>query len=159
MNRQFQPKLHLVASEWVLHEIITKCNSLQSSPSFLLYLFPFFSFLKISNFLLHSIPAFDVNRQFCVGDVIFGYEYTLVIIKWSKYMQNRAKNATISSLRCFRSLFHQSLENRLTSVRQKPHCPLFQVMRSSRSRPLTDSLARKHLSHISHVLLLASVDR
>ena len=36
-----------------------------------LYSLAFFSFLRISNILPHSVPSFDGTRQLCRGDIIF----------------------------------------------------------------------------------------
>ena len=59
-----------------------------------LYLLAFYSFLRLSNILPHSVSPFDSTLY--VGAVIFAGQYAVVIIKWSKTMQDRSKVASIS---------------------------------------------------------------
>ena len=64
IKRIFQPKLHFVIDEEVLKQIVSKCFLLQSPHTFIaLYLFTFFSFLRLSNILPHSIAAFDMYKH------------------------------------------------------------------------------------------------
>ena len=61
-----------------------------------LYLLSFFSFLRLSNILPHTSKTFDPTRQLCRGDLIFSKDSIVIIIKWSKTIQNRRDTATIS---------------------------------------------------------------
>ena len=60
-----------------------------------LYSFCFFSFLRISNILPHTMATFDITRQLCRGDLIFSPDTITVLIKWSKTLQNRTDTTTI----------------------------------------------------------------
>ena len=83
----------------------------------------------------------------------------VVIIKWSKTMQNRAKVATISLSYLGLSPLCpiKALVTMLTASGQDPNLPLFQVFRPAGQVPLTDSVARKHLSSVCHMLPLPKV--
>ena len=120
----------------------------------------FFSFLRLSSILSHSTAAYDVYRHLCVGDVIFRPANAIVIIKWSITMQNKAKVATISlPLLGTSDLFPIiALRNMLTLLRQEHDFSLFQVLKSSCSCPLTESVARKHLKNFSYIIIAQSVD-
>ena len=48
-----------------------------------------FLFLRLSNVLSHSIAKFDHTRQLAHGDAIFGDTGAVLLLKWSKTMQNR----------------------------------------------------------------------
>ena len=97
LNRPLQPKLHVVIDEVLLEAIVLACSSLHSPLMFkALYLLAFYSFLRLSNILPHSVSSFDSTRHLCVGDVIFADEYAIIMIKWSKTMQDRSKVASIS---------------------------------------------------------------
>ena len=72
INRTFQPKIKLVVDEDLLLKIVTVAQHLPHSQVFTtLYLFCFFSFLRLSNILPHAVNGFDFTRHLCVGDVIF----------------------------------------------------------------------------------------
>ena len=59
------------------------------------YLVAFFSFLRISNLLPHSIRSFDPTRQLPIGDLFFSEDGVTILIKWSKTLQNRQDTNTI----------------------------------------------------------------
>ena len=61
-----------------------------------LYFLLFFSFLRLSNVLRHSVNTFDKTRQLARGDVIFTEDGALILIKWSKTIQDRKNFATIA---------------------------------------------------------------
>ena len=54
-----------------------------------LYLTAFFSFLRISNLVPHSIKAFSPIEQMSRGDVFFALPGIHLLIKWSKTIQTR----------------------------------------------------------------------
>ena len=60
-----------------------------------LYSFCFFSFLRISNILPHTMASFDITRQLCRCDLIFSPDNITVLIQWSKTLQNRTDTTTI----------------------------------------------------------------
>ena len=90
IQRLFKPRVlaHLDIS--LLDHIIMQCDKFQFPVGFKpLYLLMFFSFLRLSNVLLHSVAKFDYTRQLARADVIFGTTGAVLLIKWSKTMQNR----------------------------------------------------------------------
>ena len=142
-----------------LESIIQQCHALPHSKIFQpLYLLSFFSFLRLSNILPHTTKTFDPTRQLARGDFILSNNNAVLLIKWSKTLQDRKKSVTIP----------------LPSLGSSPLCPikaitniillhpagendsLFVIPRSSSPVPLTDSMARKHLKKISIILGLHS---
>ena len=74
LHNQNVPKTKVNLDENLLMFIISVSETLQFSTIFKpLYLLAFFSFLRISNILPHSIKAFDPTRQLAIGDVIFSH--------------------------------------------------------------------------------------
>ena len=55
------------------------------------YLLSFFSFLKISNLVPHTIKSYDPLQQLARADIIFAPPGALVLIKWSKTLQHKNK--------------------------------------------------------------------
>ena len=97
LNRPLQPKRQLTIDEALLEAIIFACLSLHSPLVFkALYLLVFYSFLRLSNILPHSVSSCDTSSHLCIGDVIFVDQYAVVIIKWSKTMQDSSNVASIS---------------------------------------------------------------
>ena len=97
INAAFRPKAIKLISIEVLQQIVTACSVLQHPVVYkALYLFCFFSFLRLSNILPHSSTAFDITRHLTRGDVIFGQKFATITVKWSKTMQNRRETSTIS---------------------------------------------------------------
>ena len=84
---QKQCLLLILISCSVSYLYLTLCN---------LYLLPFFCFLRLSNILPHTIKGFDYTRQLCRRDLIFSQDSIVIIIKWSKTIQNRRDTSTIS---------------------------------------------------------------
>ena len=116
-----------------------------------LYLLCFFSFLRLSNILPHSVPTFDHTRQLARGDYIATIYGAIILIKWSKTIQNRKDMVTIpipllgDSPLCPIAALNGMI--RLYPVSDND--PLFVIPRAKTLVPLTDSVARKHLKHIS----------
>ena len=95
--RRFEPKTTLIIDTNLLLGILSVADTLQFPIIYrALYLLSFFSFLRHSNILPHSSKNFDPTRQLCRGDLIFSQDSIVIIIKWSKTMQNRRDTATIS---------------------------------------------------------------
>ena len=95
INRPLQPVFKTVIDD-VLLFLVHACD--QFSPPIVfkaLYLFTYFSFLRLSNMLPHSVATFDASRHLCIGDLIFLEQVIVVVLKWSKTLQDRAKVATI----------------------------------------------------------------
>ena len=151
LNRPLQPKLHFVI-EALLEAIILACSLLHSPLVFkALYLLAFYSFLKLSNMLPHSVASFDNTRHLCVGDVIS--QYAVIIIKLSKTIQDRSRVACISIPALdSATICPVSALTRMLHIQTSPDDPFFQVTTRRGSTPLTDSVTRKHLKQVSIML-------
>ena len=51
--------------------------------------------MRLSNLLPQSVSSFDHTRQLAKGDVIFGQQGAVLVVTWSKTMQNRKEFTTI----------------------------------------------------------------
>ena len=100
------------------------------------------------------MKLFDSSRQLCRGDIIFSSTHAVVIVKWSKTLQDRKTFATVA----IPVLGHSSLcpvaalRTMLQKVPGSNNHPLFQIHSAGRWAPLTDSMARKHLKKVSTFL-------
>ena len=159
LQAPFTPKRVNLLDIHVLEQVIQQCDFFQFPIIFkTLYLLLFFSFLRLSNVLPHSINTFDNTRHLARGDVIFSQDGALILIKWSKTIQDRKNFATIAipdlgasslcPIKALRLMFH------LYPAHEDS--PLFLLPRPTQSSPLTDSTARKHLKDISKALALPS---
>ena len=61
-----------------------------------LYVFTFFSFLRLSNVLPHSAKQFNPTRHLTRGDLLFSEKFSTLIVKWSKTLQNRNQMTTMT---------------------------------------------------------------
>ena len=119
-----------------------------------LYLLCFFSFLRLSNILPHSVKNFDISRQLCRGDLIFSQNSVVIIIKWSKTLQDRRNVATVTIPALGTSMVCpvKALRDMYASFPAAKDDPLFVYNKNSLLLPLTDSMARKHLKLVSQLL-------
>ena len=73
INRPLQPQILLTLDVPLLEKIIHVCYQFQHPPVFqALYSFCFFSFLRLSNILPHSVATFDPSRHLCRANVVLG---------------------------------------------------------------------------------------
>ena len=78
INRPLQPKLTFVIDEVLRHSIVQVSTTLQSPVTFkALYLLAFYSFLRLSNTLLHTLSSFDKSRHVC--DIIFSNHSAVIV--------------------------------------------------------------------------------
>ena len=155
INRPLAPVVKLVIDHTLLLQIVTVSAHLQYPLVYKsLYLLAFFSFLRLSNILPHTIKKFDKSRHLCVGDVVFAFQRAVIVVKWSKTRQDRVKTTTVdipflgSSALCPIS----ALKQMLSQYPSHPDSPLFQISQAASLTPLTDSAARKHLKQVSSIL-------
>ena len=138
----------------ILERTVIECQSHPHPIVFKpLYLLCFFSFLRLSNILPHSIRTFDYTRQLARGDFIPSQAGAVVLLKWSKTIQDRKTTQTIPlphlgasplcPITAILAMTHEIVAN--------PNDPLF-IVPSPNQVPLTDSVARKHLKKISTAL-------
>ena len=156
INRPLQPHVTLTLDDALLLKILQVCYQFSHTPVFqALYSF-FFSFLRLSNILPHSVATFDPSRHLCRADVIFGHSKAVIVIKWTKTLHYRCKTTSVT----------------IPALGQSPLCPvvailamfdlfpadkdspLFQIPVAGSLTPLTDSMARKHLKQVSTALVL-----
>ena len=88
------------------------------------------------------------------GDIIFSHDMAIILVKFSKTVQSRDKIARIhipvvpesrlcpvTALKCMLAIVPGSQDD-----------PLLCICRQACWVPLTDSIVRKHLNHITHIL-------
>ena len=160
LQAPFHPSIPAHLDITLLERIIKQCDNMQFSVVFKpLYLMIFFSFLRLSNVLPHSVASFDHTRQLARGDVIFGDSGAVLLLKWSKTMQNRKDFATVSLPNLAGSNLCPIMALRImfATFQGTDNSPVFVIPRSKGLVPLTDSVARKHLKDISKALCLSKV--
>ena len=152
ISRNLQPVLPLVLDQEILVSIISTCDVFHSPLVFKsLYLFAFFSFLRLSNLLPHVATKFDHTRHLRRGDVIFDQHAAIIVVKWSKTLQDRHIAATIAvpylgdNLLCPVTAIKNLL---MLTPSSSNNNPLFQICKAGVWQPLTDSQARKHLKSV-----------
>ena len=155
IQRPFHPKVlaHLDLS--LLEQIINLCDHMQFPKVFKpLYLLMFFSFLRMSNVLPHAINQFDFTRHLARADVIFGITGAVLLVKWSKTMQNRRYFVTISlpDLAGSNLCPVSALKAMFQLFPGSENSPVFVIPKTKGLFPLTDSVARKHLKDVSKFL-------
>ena len=76
----------------VLNDTVVQCDNMYLGEVFkVVFLLPFFLFLRLSNIAPHSLTSFDSSCDLCAGDIIFTKRFLKVIIKWTKTIQARDK--------------------------------------------------------------------
>ena len=155
INRPLNPTVHQLITTDILHKIIHTTTSLDSPVVFTaLYLLAFYSFMRISNMLPHTISSFDPSRQLARGDIIFSELGATIVVKWSKTIQNRKDIHTIAIPSLGRSPLcpSRALQALLAVAPAHNNSPLFTCSTKRGVVPLTDSVARKHLKQVSQLL-------
>ena len=72
INRSLKPVFNTVIDENILLSMILACDRFSHPMIFkALYLFTYFSFLRLSNILPHTVATFDSSRHLCTGDLFF----------------------------------------------------------------------------------------
>ena len=156
-NRSLQPHILLTLDVPLLEKIIHACHQFKHPPVFqALYSFCFFSFLRLSNIFSHSVATFDSSRHLCRADVIFGDSKALIVIKWSKTLQDRCRTTTVTIPVLGQSLLCPvvAIQTMFQLFPANVESPLFQVPAAGVMVPLTDFMARKHLKQVSLALSL-----
>ena len=157
INRSFQPSSKIVIDEKLLDSIFKVCLHLPFPEVFkILYLLAYFSFLRLSSILPHTLATFDTTMHLRVGDIIFSNQGAVIVVKWTKTFQDRCKVATVSlpNLGASSLCPIAALKIMLNSKYPDKDTPLFQIRHNSVVVPLTDSYACKHLKKVSKSLEL-----
>ena len=113
-----------------------------------MYLLSFFSFLRLSNLVIHTITQFSLLKHLAQGDLIFRPDKVIVLLKWSKTMQGKNDIKLITVPRIHNSILCPvtALSNLLALTPKGSNFPLFQVKVNQTWVPLTDNKVRCHLS-------------
>ena len=89
-----------------------------------------------------------------MGDVVFAFQRAVIVVKWSKILQDRVKTTTVDMPYLGASALCPiaALKRMLATHPSHPDSPLFQIPQADLLAPLTDSAARKHLKQVSLLL-------
>ena len=104
-------------------------------------LLSYFAFLRISNLVLHSIPAYNPLKQLARGDILFFPPGAHIILKWSKTLQmnNSLRILKIPSLSSSPLCPVAALKFMLKNTPASSNAPLFQILNHGTWVPLTAS--------------------
>ena len=90
LHKPFKVTLKKIVDVHTLNLIIQACDTTYMGQVYkAFYLVAFFSLLRISNLVPHSIKSFSPLQQLAQGDIIFAPPVLHMLIKWSKTLQNR----------------------------------------------------------------------
>ena len=151
-------KLHKIIDIPLLVKISEECDYMYMGQIYkALYLLSFFSFLRMSNLVPHSVATFSPLKQLARADVIFKPGKMIIIVKWSKTMQNNNQIKLITVPRILNSPICpvRAVSNLLTLTPRGPNAPLFQVEYNQEWVPLTDTRVKRHFTQILSRLNLA----
>ena len=121
-------------------------------------LLAFFSFLRISNLVPHTIGGYDPLKHLSRADLIFAPPGINVIVKWSKTLQNKDKIKVIKVPSLGKSPLCpvSAVKCVLAITPGSSNSPLFLVKCHHRWVPLSDTRLRKFLSKVLKSLHLQS---
>ena len=151
-------KLNKIIDVSLLIKISEECDYMYMGQIYkALYLLSFFSFLRRSNLVSHSIAAFSPLKQLARADVIFKPGKMIIIVKWFKTMQNNNQIKLITIPRILNSPICpvRASSNLLALTPRGPNLPLFQVKYNQEWVPLTDTRVRRHFAQLLSRLNLA----
>ena len=151
LKQPFKASLPAIIDFKLLRQIVIECEKFAYPTLFKsVYLTAFYSFLRLSNLVPHSIGTFSALEQLAKGDVFFAPPGLHILVKWSKTLQSRNKVVILKlpsiSDTVICPVFH--IKQLLKSVPGGQDAPLFQVLCYGRWVPLTDTRVRKHLKDV-----------
>ena len=155
INAPFNPATRPTLDVAKLNSLLLFCDTVPHAITFkALYVTCFFSFLRISNILPHSLAAFDNTRHLARGDFLVSGDAAVLLLKWSKTIQDRKFTLTIPLPNLAQSPLCPVTANQkiIQNMPASPNDPLFTITKSNRLVPLTDSVGRKHLKNASIAL-------
>ena len=155
INAPFDPTLRPLIDIQKLHSLLSYCDTALYPYIFkALYLTCFFSFLRLSNILPHSLASFDNTRHLARGDFIMSGEGAVLLLKWSKTLQDRKSTVTIPLPNLHDSPLCpiKAINLMIQQIPATSNHPLFTIYTAKGLVPLTDSLAHKHLKNASKAL-------
>ena len=152
IHKPFSPVVKKIIDIPLLTSIVQICDSMWMGQIFkALYLTAFFSFLRISNLVPHSIKAFSPIEQMARGDIFFASPGIHLLVKWSKTMQTRdtIRLLKIPALGSSPLCPVQAIKNLLFLTPGTKNSPLFQVKNEcAQWIPLTDTKVRRNFFQI-----------
>ena len=90
LRSSFKPALKSVIDIDTLQLLVRDCDSTYMGQVFkAVYTLAFFSFLRLSNLVPHSIKTFSPLYHLARGDILFANPGLHIIVKWSKTIQDR----------------------------------------------------------------------
>ena len=144
-----------------LTNIVSTCDSMYMGQVYkACFLTSFFSFLRISNLVPHSLSTFNPLEQLARADIFFAPPGAHILIKWSKTLQSRnaVKIIKIPALGKSPLCPVRALKVILAITPGSDNSPLFQVKLKTKWFPLTDSRLRKNLALILSKIGLANAN-
>ena len=151
-------KLNKIIDVSLLVKITEECDYMYMGQIYkALYLLSFVSFLRLSNLVSHSVATFSPLKQLARADVIFKPGKMIILVKWSKTMQNNNQIKFITVPRILNSPICpvRAISNLLALTPRGPNLPLFQVKYNQEWVPLTDTRVRRHFAQVLSRLNLA----
>ena len=159
LHRPFKVSIKSIIDPSTLNHIVSQCDHMFMGQVYkAAYLLSFFSFLRISNLVPHSITTFDPNYQLARADIIFAPPGAHVVVKCSKTLQfnNQVRILKIPHLGSSPLCPVRALNHFLKMPPGSKNSPLFQVQYQGSWVPLTDTRLRRNLSHILKILHLSN---
>ena len=149
LHRPFNPSLKSIIDIDTLQLIIRMCDSTYMGQVFkAVYTLAFFSFLRLSNLVPHSIKSFSPLYHLARGDIIFAPPGLHILGKWSKTIQDKKHNKVLKICPV------TAIKNLLQITPGSNNSPLFQYKKSTIWLPLTDNQVRRHFKTILNRLQL-----
>ena len=148
LQAPFRVTLKSIIDIPLLNEIITSCNSMYMGQIYkACFLTSFFSFLRISNLVPHTLTTFNPLEQLARGDIFFAPPGAHILVKWTKTLQskNTVKILKIPSLGRSPLCPVTALKVILAITSGSVKFPLFQIKKNGKWYPLTNSRLRKSL--------------
>ena len=156
-HRPLNPSIKPIINTDTLQSIVLQCDRMYMGHICkAAILLSFFSFLRISNLVPHSIVGYDHLKHLSRADLIFAPPGINIIVKWSKTLQNRDKVKVIKIPALGRSPLCpvSALRKLLAATPGSNNSPLFQVKCHHKWVPLTDTRLRKFLAKVLKALHL-----
>ena len=155
LHQPFKAQLKKIIDIDTLQLIVRMCDSMYMGQIFkAVYTLAYFSFLRLSNLVPHTIAQYSPLYHLARADIIFAHPGIQVLIKWSKTMQTRnvVKILKIPHLGSNPICPVKAIKNLLSITPGSNNHPLFQYKTPKGWVPLTDTQVRKNFHLILNKL-------
>ena len=145
MHAPLNVKLKSIIDIPLLKRIAHQCDFTCMGQIFkALYLLSFYSFLRLSNLVPHTVVQFSPLKHLARGDVILRPDKLVLMLKWSKTMQsnNQIKPVTVPRIPNSNICPVVAIKNLLDLTPRGSNLPLFQFKVAHNWLPLTDNRVR-----------------